>query len=344
MKRYLKKIILLVSVLSMVLSVSGCGKKSAEDEEQRYAWPLATCSTEDTITHVFASNFADQVGKLSDGKMKIQVYPQSTLGGDRELMESCKDGDIPFVVQSPAPQVSFMPELCIFDSPCMFDDIEDARAAVNGEEFQQSIKGIYQGAGYELLGFADQGFRVMTTNIGYTGDMSFFKGQKIRTMENTYHIQFWKAVKANPTPMTFSEVYIGLQQGTIDAQENAYTLIESAKLYEQQKYIVETNAVPDYITLIASDEFMKERTPEEQKIIRKAAEIAQQMACDAADEGREKCKKMLEDDGMKIQTLNEKTWKDMQKASEPVYENIKKKTGDRLFEVYSEGAKNGETK
>ena len=112
----------------------------------------------------------------------------------------------------------------------------------------------------------------------------------------------------------------------------------------RQKYIVETNAVPDYITLIASDEFMKERTPEEQKIIRKAAEIAQQMACDAADEGREKCKKMLEDDGMKIQTLNEKTWKDMQKASEPVYENIKKKTGDRLFELYSEGAKNGETK
>ena len=62
---------------------------------------FATCSTEETITHVFASTFAEEVGKLSDGKMKIQVYPQSTLGGDRELLESCKDQDIPFVVQSP---------------------------------------------------------------------------------------------------------------------------------------------------------------------------------------------------------------------------------------------------
>ena len=92
---------------------SGKITKSGAEEEQRYAWPLATCSTEDTITHIFATQFAKEVEKLSDGKMKINVYPQSTLGGDRELMESCKDGDIPFVVQSPAPQVSFMPQLCV---------------------------------------------------------------------------------------------------------------------------------------------------------------------------------------------------------------------------------------
>ena len=83
---------------------SGKAAKSSVEGEQRYAWPLATCSTEDTITHIFATQFAKEVEKLSDGKMKINVYPQSTLGGDRELMESCKDGDIPFVVQSPAPR------------------------------------------------------------------------------------------------------------------------------------------------------------------------------------------------------------------------------------------------
>lgn len=341
MKNSMKKLVVIIMILAMAFSLMSCGGKESADEEevQRYAWPLATCSTEDTITHVFASNFAKQVGILSDGKMKIQVYPQSTLGGDRELMESCKDGDIPFVVQSPAPQVSFMPELCIFDSPCMFDNIEQARKSVTDPEFQETVKGIYSGAGYELLGFADQGFRVMTSNKGFDGTMASLKGQKIRTMENPYHIQFWKAVKANPTPMTFSEVYIGLQQGTIDAQENAYSLIQSAKLYEQQKYIIETNAVPDYITLVASDEFMKERTPEEQAIIREAAAIAQQMAWDAADSGREKCKKELEEDGMIIQTIDEKTWAEMQEACKPVYETIKKKTGDRLFELYQAGTK-----
>lgn len=338
MKKYSKKIVSLLLVLAMLLAFTGCGKKEAKDEQQRYAWPLATCSTTDTITHVFASNFAKQVGKLSGGKMKIQVYPQSTLGGDRELMESCKDGDIPFVVQSPAPQVTFMPQLCIFDSPCLFDNIQQVRKAYNNSEFQTSIKKIYSGAGYNLLGLADQGYRVMTSNKEFK-DISFFKGQKIRTMENPYHIQFWKAVNANPTPMSFSEVYIGLQQGTIDAQENAYSLIKSARLYEQQKYIVETNAVPDYITLVASSEFMQERTPEERKIINKAAKIAQQMACDAADTDRENCKKMLEKDGMKIQTIDEKNWKEMQKRSEVVYESIKKVTGEKLFDLYSQGVR-----
>ena len=136
----------------------------------------------------------------------------------RELMESCKDGDIPFVVQSPAPQVSFMPELCVFDTPCVFDDIEEARAAIDDPEFFSVIQGIYEDAGYQILGMADQCFRVMTSSEPFTG-MESFKGQKIRTMENTYHIQFWNAVGASPTPMTFSEVYIGLQQGTIDGLE-----------------------------------------------------------------------------------------------------------------------------
>lgn len=76
--------------------------------------------------------------------------------------------------------------------------------------------------------------------------------------------------------MSFSEVYIGLQQGTIDAQENAYEIIVSAKLYEQQKYLISTNAVPDYTTLIVSDEFYQGLTKEQQKIIDQAAKTAQE--------------------------------------------------------------------
>ena len=105
-------------------------------------------------------------------------------------MESCKDGDIPFVVQSPAPQVSFMPQLCVFDTPCVFGNIDDARKAIDNADFQKEIQKIYKGAGYDLLGIADQCFRVMTSAKPFTGIESF-KGQKIRTMENAYHLQFW---------------------------------------------------------------------------------------------------------------------------------------------------------
>ena len=118
-----KRIYVMVALLS-VLTLSGCAGKS---EEQRYAWPLATSSPEDTVTQLFAEKFAEEVGRLSDGKMKIQVYANSTLGGDRELLESCKDGDIPFVVQNTAPQVTFMEDVAVFDIPCVFDSIKEVR-------------------------------------------------------------------------------------------------------------------------------------------------------------------------------------------------------------------------
>lgn len=312
---------------------SGKITKSGAEEEQRYAWPLATCSTEDTITHIFATQFAKEVEKLSDGKMKINVYPQSTLGGDRELMESCKDGDIPFVVQSPAPQVSFMPQLCVFDTPCLFENIDDVRKAIDNPDFQKEIQKIYKGAGYDLLGIADQCFRVMTSAKPFTGIESF-KGQKIRTMENAYHLQFWKQMGANPTPMSFSEVYIGLQQGTIDAQENAYEIIVSAKLYEQQKYLISTNAVPDYTTLIVSDEFYQGLTKEQQKIIDQAAKTAQEKARESADDRRVQRQKVLEDEGMQIVDVEQKTWKQMQEKCQPVYDAIRKQAGDKLVDLY----------
>lgn len=322
-----------VSAGVIVYGSSVSDRKIDTSGKQTYAWPLATCSTEDTITHVFAQTFAEEVERLSGGEMEIQVYPQSTLGGDRELMESCKDGDIPFVVQSPAPQVSFMPELCVFDTPCVFDDIEEARAAIDDPEFFSVIQGIYEDAGYQILGMADQCFRVMTSSEPFTG-MESFKGQKIRTMENTYHIQFWNAVGASPTPMTFSEVYIGLQQGTIDAQENAYELIVSAKLYEQQEVLVQTNAVPDYITLIVSDDFFLDLDKEQQQIVREAAAIAQEKARESADERREQREEELAAEGMEIVEIDQQTWEEMQEACQPVYENIRKQAGDELVDLY----------
>ncbi len=345
MKMKIKKVKIIVAFLAiaiaavtMVVSVKKIKNDSSTqtvmDENANYSWPLATCSTEDTITQIFAETFAEEVSRLSDGKMKITVYPQSTLGGDRELLESCKDKDIPFIAQSPATQVTFMPELCIFDTPCAFDDIEEAREAIDKDEFQEKIQGIYTSAGYRLLGMADQNFREMTSDREFTGFESF-KGQKIRTMENSFHIQFWRQMGANPTPMTFSEVYIGLQQGTIDAQENSLELIESAKLYEQQKYLIHTKAVPDYISLIVSDDFYNELPTWQQEVIDQAAELAQEAARADSDERYKERLANLKEQGLVEVTLDDDTWVQMQEACEPVYESIKEITGEELFNLYT---------
>ena len=132
-------------------------------------------------------------------------------------------------VQNTASQVSFMNDRAVFDLPFAFDTLDECRAKIDDPEFYSLISDVYTVGGYHLLGMADQGFRVMSTNKEVTS-LQDFKGQKIRTMENSYHIAFWKALDANPTPMTFSEVYIGLQQHTIDAQENPYEAVSYTHL------------------------------------------------------------------------------------------------------------------
>ena len=202
-KRNKRKTICLSVALIFTAYLTGCSILTTDDNVQTYAWPIATASPEDTVTQILAEKFSEEVNRPSDGKMRVEVYPNSVLGGDRELLESCKDGDIPFVVQNTAPQVSFIKEAAIFDLPCAFSDISEVRSVVDNEEFLSIMKEAYRNSGYELMGYADQGFRVMSTNK-VIEDISDFKNQKIRTMENVNHMDFWKAIGASATPMTFS--------------------------------------------------------------------------------------------------------------------------------------------
>lgn len=324
----MRKIIIILAAMLCVLALGGCS-----ENEQTYAWPLATASPEDTVTQMYAERFVEEVSRLSDGEMKIQVYSNSTLGGDRELLESCATGDIPFVVQTTAPQVSFMPQLAVFDLPCAYSNLEDVRAALDEPSFQETINGIYTSKGYRLLGMADQSFRVMSTNKKIES-LADFKGQKIRTMENQYHMAFWECLGANTTPMSFSEVYVGLQQGTIDAQENPYEVIVSSKFYEQQKYVVQTNHLPHLLSLIVSEEFYDTLTEEQQNILLEAAQIAKEYAREMADSRAEERMQMIVEGGAEIVGLSNELMEEMKQAAQPVYEQIRKVAGDELVDAY----------
>ena len=322
-----------ILLLTGCMFLTACGKSSDTEEVQRYAWPLATASPEDTVTQIFAERFAEEVDRLSDGKMKIQVYPNSTLGGDRDLLESCADGDIPFVVQNTAPQVSFMPDLAVFDLPCVFDTLDECRQKIDDPDFYLAVSQVYTDGGYHLLGIADQGFRVMSTNKPINS-IDDFKGQKIRTMENSYHLDFWKSLKANPTPMSFSEVYIGLQQHTIDAQENPYEVIVSNKLYEQQDYIVETNHLPHLITLIVNDDFYQNFSKEEQDIMTEAAEIATAYAREQSDARISDRISTIEESGTQIIQLSDETRNEIRERAKGVYEEIEQSIDANIYNRY----------
>lgn len=323
-------------IAALCLLLTGCGQ-SGNSGELVFEWPLGTSSPEDTVTQVFAEKFVEEVLARSDGRMKIDIYPNSTIGNDNELLECCEDGDIPFVVQNTAPQVNYMPEMAVFDLPCVFSEIEKARETVDDPEFYGKMETIYNKSGYTLLGIADQGFRVMTTNKKIE-KFSDYAGQKIRTMENANHLAFWQALKANPTPMAFSEVYIGLQQRTIDAEENPVEVIVSGKLYEQQDYVVETNHLPHYIMLYMNQGLFEGLEAEQQEILTAAARAASEYAREQADERVEDRLAHIAESGTQVVTLPEELYEEMREASRGTYEEIRRQVGDELVDLYT-GAK-----
>lgn len=326
-----KKFILWTLIFNVfcALGLTGCSNAQGTT-----TWVLAHSSTEDTVTQLYSEKFAEEVERLSNGTMKIQVYSSGSLGGDTELLESCEVGDIPFVVQNTAPQVSYLPKLALFDLPCVYSDIADVQAVFDNEEFVSKINDIYLTGGFRLLGMADQNFRVMSSNVKVE-KLEDFKGIKIRTMENANHIDFWKSLGANPTPMTFSEVYIGLSQGTIDAQENPYEVIVSSKLYEQQKYAVQTNHLPHLISLIVSEEFFQNLTPEQQTIIQEAADNAKIYAREQAAARAEDRIQIMEDYGCEILPISDELMDQIKESSSGVYDHIRELVNDDdLFNTY----------
>ncbi len=327
--KFKMRLVAFVTCLLVAGNIAGC----SNGDSQTFAWPLATASPEDTVTQLFAVKFAQEVSEKSDGRMKIEVYPNSTLGGDRDLLESCADGDIPFLVQNTAPQVTFMKDLAVFDLPCVFDSLEELRQTIDQPEFQEVVDQVYLDGGYRLLGMADQGFRIMSTNKNVTC-LQDFKGQKIRTMENPYHLRFWEALGASPTPMSFAEVYIGLQQHTIDAQENPYEVIVSNRLYEQQDYMVETNHLPHLLTLITNEAFYQSLPQEDQKIIDEAAQVAVEYARQMSDERISERIETIEQSGSQIVELDEDTKEAIRQQASSVYTLIQNSIDPNLYEAY----------
>lgn len=218
---------------------------------QPYSFIIATDGAEDRVDGLLVHYMADQLNAITGGRIKLQTYFNGSMGTDTELCESAQAGDVTFFLGATAFTANFVPELSVIDLPFLYKDVKQFRNTMDDDAITDFYKGKYQSNGFELIGFFDQGMRQMTSNIKVQSPDDMV-GQKLRVMENKLHISIWKALGANPTPMAFSEVYMALQQGTIDAQENPFEVIYANRLYEQQDYVILTNHLPASHNLLIS--------------------------------------------------------------------------------------------
>ena len=171
------------------------------------------------------------------------VLGNSQLGSDSEMIASCVAGDMDMVLQSGSTHATFVPETVIFDIPFLFSgyDIEKIESVLTDSKFRDLYNQANEDGGLVCLMLrAGTDSMNLTSNKPVTS-MEDLKGLKIRTAQVESRMAVWNALGANPTPMAFNELYMALQNGTVDAQDNNLSNALSSALYEVQEYLVPTH-------------------------------------------------------------------------------------------------------
>lgn len=217
--------------------------------------------------------FKRNVEENTNGAVKVELYPSNQLGVDQEVLEQIKFGAAQMNLPDPAILGNLVKDFQILSLPYIFDSQEEAVKITKGEWGKELLTKLDK-AGYVGLGFAPFAFRHVTNNAREIKSIEDFKGLKIRTMQNPIHLEVFRVLGTNPTPMPFSELFSALQQGVVDGQENPLMNVYSNKLNEVQKYGTMTGHVFSWVVLVVGKNFYSSLTPEEQKTLHDAADLA----------------------------------------------------------------------
>ena len=298
-----------------------------------YKWTAALNVAETTLNYKIVNKFKDLIAEKSGGKIVVNIYANGQLGGDKEMTEGLIGGNIDFVSAITTILVNFVPQNAIFDLPSALPNIKVMRAILDSRPFKAKMNTYNKKGNIMMLGYADAGFRQMTSNkaVRSVKDLS---GIKIRVMQNPNHIAYWKSLGANPVAMDFGELYIALQQGTIDAQENPYMNIVANKLYEAQKYVIETNHLGHIIIFIMNNKLYEGLPEKVRGMVDECAKKAIDYGRSLADNSIAADKKVITDKKVEIITLSPSDLDIMKEKAAPVYENIRKKIGNELVDSF----------
>ncbi|GAB4372054.1 MAG: sialic acid TRAP transporter substrate-binding protein SiaP [Kiloniellaceae bacterium] len=225
--------------------------------------------------HTWAEWAAEEVKKRSNGALEIEVFPASSLGNEVDINEGLTLGTVDIIYTGQLFAGRSYGPIAIGGSPYMFRDFNHWAAYRDSDLFRDMAGGYRDETGNEVITLTYYGQRHVTSNKEITtpDDM---KNLKIRVPNAPLYKMFPEAVGANPTPIAFAEVYLALQQGVVDAQENPLPTIQFKKFYEVQDYITLTGHITDALLTIVSGSTWGSLSDDEKKVLgdvlREAAE------------------------------------------------------------------------
>jgi tripartite ATP-independent transporter DctP family solute receptor len=261
--RWFRAAALVVAGALAVPACPGMAWAQAKAPAQVLEFKFAEIQPAQGIYAKYEQKFAKLVEERTSGAVKINVFAGGALGGEKDVLEGMRVGSVHISLIG----LTLMPFLDAIWGPYVFRDNDHAKKVLEGE-IGQSWKDrvLKESGGLRLIDYVYFGPRQLTTKASPAKTPDQLKGVKIRVMEAPIYLATWKALGASPVPMAWPEVFTGLQQGTIDAQENPYELIVSNSLYEVQKYVIATEHVRPFRFLLMSDSAFNMMSKEQQTV------------------------------------------------------------------------------
>lgn len=307
----------LLLAISFVM-LTGCSKTDKESADGTKTLLMAHAMHNEHPVSKAMEYMVERVEEISDGKLKIDMYPNQQLGSERELLELVQIGSVAMTKVSGANLENTVPEIRVFSLPYLFDGEAHLKKVQKGDIGKQLLE---KGAAYGLKGLAyyDAGFRSFYSVNKPIHEPSDLQGMKIRVQESQMAIQTINSFGGSPTPISYGELYTALQGGIVDGAENNPPSFHTARHYEVCQYysLDEHTAVPDF--LIISTNVWISLTDQQKEWLRQAVEESVEKQETLWEEAVEEAMSVVTEAGVEIIHPDKEPF---QKAVQPVYEQF----------------------
>ena len=312
------KIRLLAVAMFAVGALGAAGVASAQDIQERVI-RFGHLNNPDHPVSAGVKRFAEIVAARSGGKIQVKEFPSNQLGSEQQQTSALQGGVQE--MQSPATTslVGIVKDYGVVDFPFTVGNHAQAFALLDGPLGKALFEKLPE-KGVVGLAYWDLGFRNVTNSKRPIARPEDLEGLKLRVIPNPVFLETFKAFKANPVPMSFSELYTALETKTVDGQENPYSVILSNKFYEVQKYVSGTNHVYGTNIILVSKKFWDRLSPVEQKILQDAAIEARDYQRQVSRAAAEKAVGELTAKGMQFNEVAPAEQQRMRQIAQPVVE------------------------
>ena len=303
---------------AVVLGMSLLGAAAASPAAAQTEVKLGHVGEPGSLVGAVADEFAKRANERLGGKAKVTVYGSSQLGGDADMMKKLKLGTID--LSQPSTVVSsYVPAFGLFEMPYLVKDREHMKR-IREQVLWPTMAPLAEKEGYRILGVWENGFRHITNSRRPIKVPEDLKGIKLRVPQGEWRVKMFQAYGANPSPLAFSEVFVALQTGVMDGQENPLAQIASARFNEVQKYLSMTGHVYTPSYLIAGRSWSR-LDPEVQKVLSDVAREMQDVALEMGAKFDEDLLKKMKAGGIEVNEVDKDAFV---KASDPVYQEFSK--------------------